>query len=90
MANHRQQVRDLRSELPTFVPLSEAVRRYNLTEDVLTRLIRDGRIEAAQLPSGELLVSDDDLGETKTKEQITEEKFGNYQPQSSRSRSNLR
>lgn len=61
--------------IPTFIPLAEAARKYNLTEDVLTRLIQDGRIEAAQLPSGELLVSDEGLNE-KTKEQIIEEKYG--------------
>jgi predicted site-specific integrase-resolvase len=55
--------------------VTEAARIYNLTEDVLTRLIQDGRINAAQLPSGELLVSDQSLNE-KTKEQIIEDKYG--------------
>ena len=66
---------NLKVMVPTFIPLAEAVRKYNLTEEVLTRLIRDGRIEAAQLPSGELLVSDEGLHE-KTKEQIIEDKYG--------------
>lgn len=61
--------------VPTFIPLTEAVRIYNLTEDVLTRLIQDGRIDAAQLPSGELLVSDASLNQ-KTREQIIKDKFG--------------
>jgi hypothetical protein len=60
--------------IPTFIPLTEAVHKYALTEDVLTRLIQDGRIDAAQLPSGELLVSDESLNQ-KTKEQIVEERF---------------
>jgi hypothetical protein len=68
------------SIIPTFIPLAEAVRKYNLTEDVLTRLIQDGRINAAQLPSGELLVSDESLNE-KTKEQIIEEQFGHLRGQ---------
>ena len=68
---------NLKVMVPTFIPLAEAVRKYNLTEEVLTRLIRDGRIDGAQLPSGDLLVSDDGLNEAKTKEQIIEEKFGN-------------
>jgi hypothetical protein len=62
--------------VPTFIPLVEATRKYNLSEDALTRLIQDGRIDAAQLPSGELVVSDSDLGEAKTKEQIIEEEYG--------------
>jgi hypothetical protein len=67
---------NLKVTVPTFIPLAEAVHKYNLTEEVLTRLIRDGRIDGALLPSGELFVSDDGLNEAKTKEQIIEEKFG--------------
>ena len=66
---------NLKVAVPTFIPLADAVRKYDLTEEVLTRLIRDGRIDGAQLPSGDLLVSDDGLNEAKTKEQIIEEKF---------------
>jgi hypothetical protein len=66
---------NLKVAVPTFIPLADAVRKYDLTEEVLTRLIQDGRIEAAQLPSGELLVSDDGLNHAQTKEQIIEEKF---------------
>ncbi|MBC8253286.1 MAG: hypothetical protein H8E35_04575 [Ardenticatenia bacterium] len=62
--------------LPTFIPLSEAARKYKLNENVLTRLIGDGRIEAAQIPTGDILVSDDDLDHTQIKERIIEEKFG--------------
>jgi len=65
--------------IPTFIPLAEATRKYDLTEDVLTRLIQDGRIDAAQLPSGELLVSDKDLDQARTKEEIIKEKFGHLQ-----------
>jgi hypothetical protein len=66
---------NLKVMVPTFIPLAEAVHKYNLTEEVLTRLIRDGRIDGAQLPSGDLLVSDDGLNEAKTKEQIIKEEF---------------
>jgi hypothetical protein len=69
---------NLKVAVPTFIPLADAVRKYDLTEEVLTRLIQDGRIEAAQLPSGELLVSDESLN-GKTKEQIIEEQFGHLQ-----------
>jgi hypothetical protein len=65
---------NLKVAVPTFIPLADAARKYNISENVLTRLIRDGRIEAAQLPSGELLVSDESLN-GKTKEQIIKEKF---------------
>jgi excisionase family DNA binding protein len=64
--------------IPTFIPLADAARKYNIPENMLTRLIQDGRIEAARLPSGELLVSDNGLNQ-KTKEQIIEEKFRHLQ-----------
>jgi len=59
--------------------LAEAARKYGIPEDVLTRLIQDGRIDAAQLPSGELVVSDKDVSQAKTKEQIIKEKFVHLQ-----------
>ncbi|MFQ5612902.1 MAG: hypothetical protein ACE5H9_12285 [Anaerolineae bacterium] len=65
------------STLPTFLPLADAARKHNLPEKVLTQLIRDGKIEAAKLPSGEILVSDHDLDQGKTKEQIIAKKYGN-------------
>jgi hypothetical protein len=67
--------------LPTYLPLSEAARKHNISEKALTRMIQDGRIGGAQLPSGELLVSDDGLDQTKTKEQIIEEKFAHLRGQ---------
>ncbi len=74
MPNHKSPAANGNS-VPTYLPLSQAARKYNISENVLTRMIQDGRIDAAQLPSGELLVSDDGLNQTKTKEQIIEEKF---------------
>jgi len=65
--------------LPVFIPLPEAARKYNLTEDVLTQLVQDGRIEAAQLPTGDVVVSDTALDQAKTKEQIIDEKFRHLQ-----------
>jgi len=63
--------------LPTFIPLPEAARKYDVSETLLTRLIQDGRINAARLPSGDILVSDNggDLSSIKTKEQIISEEF---------------
>jgi hypothetical protein len=65
---------NLNVAIPTFIPLADAARKYNISENVLTSLIQDGRIDAAQLPSGELLVSDESLN-GKTKEQIIQEEF---------------
>jgi hypothetical protein len=72
---------NLKVAVPTFIPLADAARKYNISENVLTRLIQNGRIDAAQLPSGELLVSDEGLNE-KTKEQIIEEKYGHLKGKS--------
>jgi hypothetical protein len=74
MPNHRSPAANGNS-VPTYLPISQAARKYNISENVLTRMIQDGRIDAAQLPSGELLVSDDNLDQTKTKEQVIKEKF---------------
>jgi hypothetical protein len=74
MPNHKSPAANGNS-VPTYLPLSQAARKYNISENVLTRMIQDGRIDAAQLPSGELLVSDDGLNQTKTKEQIIDKKF---------------
>ncbi len=78
--NRKSPISDLPS-LPTFISLADAVRKYKIPEDVLTRLIQDGRIDAVQLPSGELVVSDNDLSQTKTKEQIIREKYGHLRGQ---------
>jgi len=62
--------------LPTFIPLAEAARKYNLSEGVLTRLILDGRIHAGRLPSGDIVVSDDKrISEVESKEQVIQERF---------------
>jgi hypothetical protein len=65
--------------LPTYIPLEEAARRYGLSRDVLTQLIEDDRIEAVTTAQGDILVSDDGAKQTKTKEQIIAEKFGHLQ-----------
>jgi hypothetical protein len=80
MPNHRSPAANGNS-VPTYLPLSQAARKYNISVNVLTRMIQDGRIDAAQLPSGELLVSDVGLNQTKTKEQIIAEKFAHLRGQ---------
>jgi hypothetical protein len=67
----------LELEVPTYLPLPEAARKYDISENLLTQLIQAGKIEAVRLSSGELLVSDNnDPQKIKTKEQIIAEKFG--------------
>jgi hypothetical protein len=73
---------DLQLKVPTYLPLSEAADRYNLSENILTQLIQAGKIEAVRLPSGELLVAANNSSPPKTKEQIIEEKFAHLQNQS--------
>lgn len=48
--------------LPTFLPLSEAARKYGLEEDRLRALVEKGKIRAGVLPgSDEVLVSEDEV-----------------------------
>lgn len=47
-------------ELPTFIPLEDAAKRYALTPAILTQLIDDGRIRAGQV-DGELVVAREDV-----------------------------
>jgi len=39
--------------IPTYLPLPKAARKYGLSEKVLTQLVKAGKIEAVQLPSGQ-------------------------------------
>ena len=59
-------------QIPTYIPLKQAARKYKLSIEALTQLIQNGRIEAAKLPSGEIVVSETSY---QTKEQIIENKF---------------
>jgi len=43
--------------LPTFIPLPQAVQQTGLSVERLTRLVQAGRIAAVQLPTGEIAVS---------------------------------
>jgi hypothetical protein len=65
---------DLQLKVPTYLPLSEAAQKYDLSEQVLTQLIQAGKIEAVRLPSGELLVSAEN-GRPKSKDDILAEEF---------------
>jgi predicted site-specific integrase-resolvase len=68
--------------IPTFIPLAEAAQKYNLSEKALTQLIQTGKIEAVQLPTGELLVAAESNGQKpRTKEEIIAEKFAHLRGQ---------
>ncbi len=64
------------SNVPTFIPLADAARKFGLPKKVLTEQIQAGKIEAVRLPTGELLVADklNDY-QHKTKDQIIAEKY---------------
>lgn len=67
-------VRDL--NVPTYLPLTEAAEKHNVSENVLTQMIQAGKIGAVQLPSGEVLVSAENNNQKpRAKEEIIAEKF---------------
>jgi len=83
MTDTATQTVNLNRNIPTFLPLAEAVQKLGLSRKVLTRLIEAGKIEAVQLPSGEVLVSAETNGhEPKTKQGIIAEKFANLRGRS--------
>jgi hypothetical protein len=72
----------LEVNVPTYIPLSEAAQQHGLSEQALTQLIQAGKIEAVQLPSGELLVPSDGNGhELGTKEELISAKFAHLRGQ---------
>ena len=76
MPNGKSPAHTLELEVPTYLPLSEAANKYNLSENMLTQLIQAGKIEAVRLPSGEVLVSaNNDPQRIRTKDQIIVENF---------------
>lgn len=76
MNNSVSQTPDQKLSVPTYIPLPEAARRYDLSEKMLTQLVQAGKIEAVRLLSGEVLVpANNDTHKIKTKEQIIAEKF---------------
>lgn len=72
---------NLNQKVPTYIPLADAVQKYGISEEALTQLIETGKIEAVQLPSGELLVAADNGSLPKTKEQIIQEKYTHLRQQ---------
>lgn len=64
------------NNIPTYIPFDQAVRQYGLSKKVLTQRIRTGKIQAVQLPSGDLLVAAESNGQDyQTKEEIIGDRF---------------
>ena len=55
--------------LPTFLPLSEAARKYGLEEARLRQLVEKGKIRAGVI-AGEMVVSEDEVKKRVEKEQV--------------------
>ena len=49
------------TDLPTYLPLSQAAEQYQLSREALRQAINDGTIKAAKMPGGEILVDTDDV-----------------------------
>lgn len=82
MADSKSTNSTLELKVPTFIPLSEAADKYNLSKNVLTQLILTGKIEAVRLPSGELLVAAEKNGhEIRTKNELITKKFSHLRGQ---------
>jgi hypothetical protein len=64
--------------IPTFLPLADAAKKLGMSRKLLTQMAETGKIEAVQLPSGELLVSAEN-GQYKTKEEVIAEKYNHLQ-----------
>jgi len=72
-------------KIPTYLPLTEAAEKFGLSKKVLIQMIQAGKIEAVQLPSGELLVAAEKNGNghgPRTKDEIIAEKFSHLRGQS--------
>ena len=68
--------------VPTYLPFSDAAIRLRLSEKALTQLVKAGKIEAVQLPSGELLVAaENNGGKTQNKQKIISERFSHLRGQ---------
>jgi len=72
--------------LPTFLPLSEAARKYGLEEARLRELVEEGKIRAGIFPgSDEVLVSEDEVRNEAIQEKgLRKEDLPEYQKHSSK------
>jgi len=49
------------SQSQTFIPISEAIRKYGVSKKFLLERIKSGKISSAKLPDGEYLVAENDI-----------------------------
>ncbi len=50
-----------KTDAPTYISVSAAVEKYGVSEKVLLKRIKSGKLVAAQLPDGEYLVAEHDI-----------------------------
>ncbi len=62
-------------KLPTYIPLTEAARRYGMSQEALTRAVADGIMRAVRTPDGRVLVASEDVAV------VTKEQFSHLQGQ---------
>jgi len=60
--------------LPTFIPLPEAARKYGYDVAELREMAESGKIDAVQLPDGDVIVSENSVQEKVRKEDLPEYK----------------
>ncbi len=67
--------------IPTYLSLPDAAKKFGLSEKVLTQMIQTGKLEAARLSSGELLVAAQNNGgnDPQTKAEIIAAEFAHLQ-----------
>ena len=58
--------------LPTYIPLPEAARKYGYDLTELREMAESGKIEAVQLPDGDVIVSEDSVQEKVHKKDLPE------------------
>ncbi len=46
----------------TYIPLSQALRKYGVSKKVLLQRIKSGKLATAKLPDGEVLVAEHEIG----------------------------
>jgi predicted site-specific integrase-resolvase len=68
-------VKDLNmAALPQFIPLPKAAEQLEMREDELRRLVDSGKIDAIALPDGDVAISEKDMTEPLSKEDLPEYK----------------
>ena len=60
--------------LPTYIPLKDAVKKYGVSIRELRRLAESGKIAAATLPDGDVIVSEAEVRQPLKKEDLPEYK----------------